>query len=138
MKRTLQKTLLILVAAIFGILCLGACKDNTGMAGTYSFHSLQIEKNGIVEEYVIGDMLPWGFVATKRCRTIQLKSNGVMKLSFQKESGWERMTGIWEEVENEPGKIRLTVEDTPIVCSCDGSTIVLEEPKLSYKMILKK
>lgn len=131
-----------ILAFIFGVLCLAACNVGKGMAGTYYFFSAQMETDGEVKEYGIGDTLLSGIVAKRDSFTFRLKSDGSVKVTIKSEEREEynvTFTGTWETVEGEPNKITITIEDDPLICECDGSTLIISYPENSMTiMTLKK
>ena len=123
--------LVTLLAFVSGALCLAACGAETGMAGTYYFVSVQIETGGEMKEYGIGDTLPSGIVAKRDNCTFRLKSDGSISIVLQaeeREEYNETFTGTWEMVEGETNKVMITIEDDPLICECDGSTLIVSPP----------
>ena len=127
-----------LLAFVFGLLCLAACGAETGMAGTYYFVSVQMQTGAEMKEYGIGDTLPSGIVAKKDTCSFHLKSDGGLEMIIGVEGQNMDMSGTWEAVEGEPNKITITIEESPLICECDGSTIVMTPPGNLYILTLKK
>lgn len=126
----------ILVFGMMSAICLGACGWRSEKAGSYYFDSMMIESDGVVKEYKLGDVLPWGVVATKDVRIIRLTSNGSALLRLQEDK--DGAPGTWEAVEGEPDKITITIDGESMSCECDGSTLVVYYADGSCIMTFKK
>lgn len=126
----------LLAAGMMSAICLGACGWGSEKAGSYYFDSILLESDGVMKEYKLGDMLPWGVVATKDVRIIRLRSNGSVLLRLQEDR--DGATGTWEAVEGEPQKITITIDGESMPCECDGSTLVLYYTDGSCIMTFKK
>ena len=126
----------ILVFGMMSAICLSACGWRNEKAGSYYFDSMMIESDGVMKEYKLGDMLPWGVVATKDVRIIRLTSNGSALLRLQEDR--DGAPGTWESVEGEPDKITIIFDGDPMPCECDGSTLVVYYTDGSCIMTFKK
>lgn len=123
-------------ALIIGVsaISLGGCVNEN----TYYFSSITVQTEEETKEYKIGDETPNGVVLKKDFCTIRLEPDGTAVIKFKVGFVSDEMTGTWEEAEDEPGKIVITVEEDPLVCECDGSTLVISVPGNSMTLILKK
>ena len=127
-----------LLAFVFGALCLAACGAETGMAGTYYFVSVQMQTGGEMKEYGIGDTMPSGIVAKRDSCTFHLKSDGSIDIVLRAENFNETMSGTWKTVEGEPNKIIITIDESPLTCECDGSTLIVSPPGYPFFATFKK
>lgn len=118
---------------ILGVLTLSSCGGDK-----YHFVSARIEEDGEIKEYNIGDELPNGLRARKDTMTIQIKPDGVVVVETRVAFFSEKTTGTWEEVEGEPNKITIIVENDPVTCECEGSTLTMFLSDSSSCIVFRK
>ena len=135
--KKVKVVLAIFFALTLGVFCLGAC-NSASMEGTYCVDTAQTEINGTLQEYHIGDTLPNGVVMKKELCNICLKSDGSIEINLKLDDQIKTMTGTWTTVEGVPNRISITIDDDPLDCDCDGSSLVISPLGSLFILTMKK
>ena len=132
MKRT-KKFLGAFLMAICLCFCFIFAACGSKMEGTYKFKSMTYTEGGVSVEINAGEKLMGMVTLSEDFIKITLEEGGAVTACYSMEEE-EVATGTWEKVED--GKIKITFDEEPQICECDGKTLTIEMD--GSKVILQK
>lgn len=119
MKR-LKATLLAVLVAVLGLMCLTACGAKEGV---YKFSYMKMTQGAMTIEIKAGESY-MGMTLSEDFMVLELKEDGTATMSVDGMGTTETVNGTWTENAEDKNKVDIDFADgVPVTFECNGKTL---------------
>ena len=129
MKR-LKATLLAVLVAVLGLLCLTACGAKEGV---YKFSYMRTTQGATSIEIRAGESF-LGFILSEDAFVLELREDGTATMSVDMFGQQETTNGTWAENAEDKNKVDITFEETQTF-ECDGKTLYANIDGTEFELV---